>query len=97
MTESPSAGDHQSGELGGSRGAGEATPDFGVAESELGPPFFRVLSAGARPGPVPGALLHLPHQRLLLSHHELLLLQHHLLFHELLVDEDVTAGHPRLG
>ena len=53
MTESPSAGDHQSGELGGSRGAGEATPDFGVAESELevGPSFFRVLSAGARPAP----------------------------------------------
>jgi hypothetical protein len=52
------------------------------------------------PGPLPGTLLHLPHQSLLLSllsHHELLLLQHHLLFHELLVDEDVTAGHPPLG
>jgi hypothetical protein len=33
---------------------------------------------------------------LLLSHHQHLL-QHHLLFHELLVDEDVTAGHLPLG
>ncbi len=47
------------------------------------------------PGPLPGGLLHLPHLHLLLSHHELL--QRHLLFHELLVDEDITAGHPPFG
>ena len=58
MTESPSAGGHQSGELGGSRGVGEATPDFGVAESELevGPPCFRVLPAEALIPAVAGVL-----------------------------------------
>ena len=54
------------------------------------------IQSGARLGSLLAALL-LFHQQLLLFHEHLLLPQHHLLFHDLLIEHHVAAGHSPFG